>query len=325
MGAQNKMARPPKTFAEFIGQRRVVEYLARLIKGSKAQRIPCPSILLIGPSGCGKTVLAKALATEYGAQLHSVFAGNDVQAIDLCLLLRDVNHGDMVFVDEAHALQRDAQQIFLLALDESGIPRIVDRQLDRHARTSIAPFTLILATNEPGCVKPALRGRLRSIEFAPYSPRELTAIAKKAADDDKLEVTPQAARILAAAAQGSPRKIHRRLQDLKLFWSHAKRFRQRHVEDLLRHEGIDHHGLTPNQRQYLKLLSATPGSALSLQSLATTLGCGPKYVQEEIEVFLVAKGYVQVASGAGRKLTAEGRQMVREAISQCQKVGGAAR
>jgi len=74
------MARSPKTFNEFIGQRRVVGHLTRLIAGAQELGRPCPSLLLTAPSGFGKTSLACAVAQEYGSTLQMILAGPESRA-----------------------------------------------------------------------------------------------------------------------------------------------------------------------------------------------------------------------------------------------------
>jgi Holliday junction DNA helicase RuvB len=310
------MARQPRTFNRFIGQRRVVSFVKRLIQGAKIRGAPCPSLLLIGRSGAGKTVLARAVAREYGSAFHRLFAGEDLRPIDICNTLAALKHGDILFLDEGHSLNRDAQQVLYLALDEQKAPAINNGRIDRSRITSIAAFTLIIATNQPGGVKPALRRRLTSVEFAPYSTRELVAVARTVAADDRVEITAQAARRLAEVAQGSPRRVHQRIDGLRHFWPEATRFTQQHVARFLTREGVDARGLTENQRLYLRALAASSRGTCSLRGLETRLGCDGRYVQEEIELHLVDRGWVEVTSGAGRRITQAGRAIVRELVAE---------
>ena len=82
-----EMARPPKRFHEFIGQRRVISHLSRLTDGSKARGKPAPSFLLVAGSGQGKRALAEAPAREYDDEnaegslptFHHLVAGNEIE------------------------------------------------------------------------------------------------------------------------------------------------------------------------------------------------------------------------------------------------------
>ena len=310
------MARPLKTFHEFVGQRRAVQHTTRLIDGAKKQGKPCPSLQVVAPPGFGKTSFADAVATEYGSDLHVLLAGDDTRAADVCTILSEVKHADVVFIDEAHSLRRDAQQVLYLALDQNKVPTLSEGRLDRSQFKSVASFTLILATNEPGSLKRALRSRLTPIEFDPYSMAELKVIVERVALKDGVEITPQAARRLAEVAQGSPRHICRRVEALRLFWPGLSKLGQDHVEDLLASEGVDHRGFWPHQRLYLFTLAASPGSICSLERLAIKLGCDPAHIRQDIEPFLIDQGLVEPSSGRGRMLTATGLAIVAEIAAE---------
>jgi Holliday junction DNA helicase RuvB len=304
------MPRPPKTFHEFIGQTRVIQYLVRLIAGAKALGSTCPSMLLIAPAGAGKTTLGRAIAAEYGSDLYPLLAGKDTRAVDLCDVLFQLKHGDVFFIDEAHSLHRDAQQILYDALQDNKVPALREGRLHRSHTLSIAQFTLILASNEPGMLKIGLIDRVHRFEFDPYSIRELKAIAEYAAGQEDIEMTPQAARRLAEVAQGTPRSLYRRLEALRLLYPSIRAFTIEHVRELLTHEGIDENGFTPHQRLYLLTLAATPQGRCSLGALAGKLGCDDAHIHRDIEPYLIEQGLVDPSSGRGRLLTAEGRRVV---------------
>lgn len=300
------MARPPKTFNEFVGQRRVIAYLTRLIRGARALGKPCPSLLLAAPSGAGKTTFAHAIAMEYGTTLHLLNAGEATRTAEVCAQLYELTYGDVYLVDEAHSLSPDAQQVLYGALDRARVPLLLEGRLDTSQLGSIAEFTLILATNEPGRITRGLRTRVTRIEFDRYTLSELKAIADRIAAVEGLELTAQAARRLAEVAQYIPRSIARRLDHLRLFWPHVTRFTQEHVEELLAFEGIDARGFSPHQRLYLRLLAASPRRVCSLERLSVKLGCDTATIRQEIEPYLIDEGLVDPHSGRGRTLTDAG-------------------
>jgi Holliday junction DNA helicase RuvB len=314
------MARKPPTFNDFVGQSRVIRYVGKLLRGAKELGEPCPSLLLIGRSGAGKTALAWAVAAEYGSRLHPVFAGEDLRPVDLRNTLAEARHGDFVFVDEAHALKRECQELLFLALDEFKIPALRGGRLDRGHTESVASLTLILATNEPGRLRPALRGRLEKVVFAGYSRPELVEIARRAAAKVGVEVTPQAARRLAEAAQGSPRRILQRLENLRKISPNTTRFARQHATRLLRLEGVDSNGRTPVQRQLLRALAASPNGTCPLRGLVTRLRCDASYIQDEVEVYLVDRGWIEI-SAKGRRLTAAGWAVVAAMAQEAARKG----
>jgi Holliday junction DNA helicase RuvB len=284
----------------------VITYLTRLIGGAKALGKPCPPLLLAAPSGAGKTTFARAIATAYGSTLHELHAGEATRTLDICGHLYDLAYGDIFFIDEAHSLNRDAQQVLYMALDRAKVPRLHKGRVDQSHLGSIAEFTLIMATNEPGGITRGLRTRLARIEFDRYTLPELKAIAERIAALEGLELTPQAARRLAEVAQHLPRSIVRRLEHLRFFWPQVQRFTQEHVAELLAHEGIDARGLSPHQRLYLRTLAASPRRLCSLERLSAKLGCDMATLRQEIEPYLIDQGLVDPLSGRGRTLTDAG-------------------
>ena len=300
------MGRPARRFHGFIGQRRVIGHLQRLIGGAKTCGDPCTSLLLVGAAGFGKTSIAKAVADEYGSDFRCLLASGDTKPAEICAVLREVRHGDVVLIDEPHALTRDAQQILYLALDEWRVPVEVKRGISRSKLESIAQFTLILATNEPGGVKRALRSRLTRIEFDPYTLAELKAIAEQVAREKDIDLSPQAARLLALVAQGSPRIIARRVQNLKHYWPDGRALSKDHVRTFLLSEGLDERGFTAHQQLYLRHLAAMPGGQCNVERLAIKLGCDAANVRQEIEPFLIEQGLVDPTSRQGRGITEDG-------------------
>lgn len=310
MCGEQGMGRPAKRFHEFIGQRRVVGHLQRLIGGAKQCGDPCTSLLLVGAAGFGKTSIAQAVAAEYGSTFRCVLASGDTKPAEICAVLRDVRHGDVVLIDEAHALSRDAQQILYVALDEWRVPVETKRGISRSENESIAQFTLILATNEPGGVKQALRSRLTRIEFDSYTPADLKAIGEHVAQQREISLTPQAANLLAQVAQGSPRVIARRVQNLKHYWPDGRSITKDHVRTFLTSEGVDERGFTPHQRLYLRHLIAQPDHECNVERLALKLGCDAANVRQEIEPYLIEQGFVDPTSRQGRGLTEAGVELI---------------
>lgn len=306
------MPRPPKTFNGFVGQTRITRFIKKLLSGARLRGDACPSMIFIGKTGHGKTSLAEATVTEYGSNLHLLFSGQDVSPYKICTVLQEVQHGDFVIIDEAHSLKLDSQHILHLAWDKGKIPVASENQIDRSDFIDISDFTMILCTNHPGKVNKALRSRLLSIEFDPYKERELKMIADRIAEEKGLAITGQAANLLAKVAQGSPRIIQRRMDILYTLCSDDHTINLSHVQELLEEEGIDQHGFSPYQRQYLNHLMENPKGVCSIERLAARIGCGKDYLRLDVEPYLIEKGYVDIFSARGRTITPEGITLVED-------------
>jgi len=305
------MARPIPDFEGFYEQDVAARHVRKLIEGALERGQPCPPLLLIGRYGSGKSTFAQAISRKSRVGFYPWPAGKDLSIVMLCEALKQLSDCDIIFLDEAHALPRPAQEILQLALDQWKIPQVKNGHVDRRNLVSIARFTPILATNEPGSLRPALRSRFERIEFRPYTVRALTAIARVIAPRFGFELTPQAARVLAEVAQASPRLVEMRIKDLGLYFPAVTKMTQDNVSVLLENQGIDKYGLWPAQRQYLQILAAKPQKACTLERLTLGIGMDATMVRQEYEPYLIEQEFIEI-SNRGRAITEKGKALATE-------------
>jgi Holliday junction resolvasome RuvABC ATP-dependent DNA helicase subunit len=256
----------------------------------------------------GKTRFVDAIAAEGGVDRHTMFASRSVKVADVVSAITDIKPFDLFFIDEAHSLAEDEQQVLFRAIDCREVPAVNGRRVDRSKFESVNPFGLILATNQPGRLVPALRRRTEELVFLPYTVPELAWVGRRLAEGLGVELSAQAARRLAESAHGIPARVRRRLETLRTYWPERLRFTQEHVERVLAREGIDEAGLTPHQRHYLLCLAESGEE--NLRRLALRLGVDPRYVADEVEADLIFAGYVAAGDGRRRALTPAGREFV---------------
>ena len=99
----------PRTLAEFVGQRQLVEHLG-IVLAARRGRQAVDHLLFAGPPGLGKTSLAGIVATEMGVGLRITSGPVLARAGDLAALLTDLQEGDVLFVDEIHRLHRRSKR-----------------------------------------------------------------------------------------------------------------------------------------------------------------------------------------------------------------------
>jgi Holliday junction DNA helicase RuvB len=265
----------------------------------------------------GKTALAEGISREYSrtrtaapSTFVRILAGPRITSL-LVEKLGAIGNTEFLFVDEIHALDREAQELLHLALDERRTLGTRDGGgLDRGRTRSISEFTLIGASTEPGKLTTALRSRLHQIILDPYDLVELKAIAVQAASALGVELTPQGARHLAERSQRTPRSVERLLHELCVTRAGDKTIDRSAVRSFLDDAGIDERGLNRFQQQYVRILAAADG-AVSLNVTRSRLGIDKHYIQSDIEPHLLQLGLIDVGP-TGRTLTETGRAVADE-------------
>lgn len=282
--------------------------------GAKSKGEPLPHLQLGGPSGVGKTHLAKSIAAEMQTDCIEHYASRQSKKWQISELLATVKKGDVVFIDEVHALPVDVQELLYPAIDLLQVPE-VDAEKHRiveNKSIKIPPFTLVVATDQPGMLRNALRQRLvLRYTVGCYSLMELRQIVFGYAANLGLLLKPQAATRLAEAARGIPRRarhmllsLHTVTQDLQL--EITKVMVDKHLASL----GVDHDNLNKDDRRYLTVLRQR-GGYMSLPNLALQLGMDVMAVQRDVEAYLIHREWVGIDS-RGRFLTPTGRTFVAE-------------
>jgi Holliday junction resolvasome RuvABC ATP-dependent DNA helicase subunit len=264
----------------------------------------------------GKTRLSEALAAEYRTTCHRVLGRAKPE--ELCRKLVAAEHGDFLFLDEAHSLPRDTQEALFEVMDRGRIKDYLGDQnrtarRDEEGRLVVPPVCVILASDQPGELLEALKRRMEHhIALTDYAVQELVEIGAAEASRLGLTVSPQAMRSLARAAQGQPRRINQYLKGLQRHFADAagRMLRRQDVRAYLHSAGLDHLGLDAHQQGYIEELRSR-GRA-SLGSLARQLGVDVPFVLSHIEPGLLRLRLVDIGS-QGRRLTREGRDWVRAA------------
>jgi len=308
------MPRPAPTFHDFIGHRKVVDLLRRQLAGAQARGRPFPPTLFTGASGLGKSLVAAALAAEYGTTMVSVTG--DISRTDLVDRLITLNTNDFVFIDEAHALESPVQEVLYEPIDHFRVLRIpgsvaasAPREGDE-ATIAIRPCTIVLATDQPGLLNNALDKRMALCVALNYYPiDELKEIVDRMATDMDLLLSAQAAKLIAKASAGIPRRAKYHLRNLQNHFPNSENdhISVPQVKEFLATFDIDERGLGPQERQYCAYLKEV-GSA-SLESLAIHLGVDPDFVRRQIEPLPMREGLVSIGS-RGRKLTPAGANWI---------------
>lgn len=298
----------PSSVTHLIGQASVKEQILVALDCAQQDNRKFDHALLVGPPGCGKTAAAQTICAEMGVDYLELLGQSIKGVADLNALLLQASDRAVVFIDEAHELDKSLQTALYLALDQ----RRVLLQGSRKGSTPVAiplnDFTLLLASTDEYQLLQPLRDRMRlTLRFQFYDPSDLEKIARMRAASLGWEVEPSVFQMASVRSRGTPRLVLRLLQAAhRVARAGASDVvTAAHLERACYLDGIDHLGLGPTEQQYVKILLEGP---TRLNMLASRLGLPTRTVAEVTEPFLIRSGLVVKDDQGKRQLSAEGRE-----------------
>jgi len=292
---QFNVALRPSRLDECIGMGELLEKLRISITAARQRDEPMEHVLLHGPPGLGKTTLAYVIATEMDATIKVTSGPALTRPSDLVGILTNLEHRDVLFIDEIHRLGPAVEEYIYPAMEDYKVDFVVDSGM--HSRTinlPLKPFTLIGATTRAGLLSPPLRTRFgitHHLEF--WSPADLLARATMSAKMLQMSYDPPALETLATRARGTPRianRLLRRCRDYAQVRCDG-RLTVDAVDAALKLEGIDSLGLDELDRRFLKtIIEVYKGGPVGIEAVAATLGEETDTLVDVVEPFLLQIG-----------------------------------
>src|SRR3989338_10204910 len=150
----------PAAWADYIGQKNIKDNLQILLRAAKERGQPPEHLLFYGPPGLGKTTLAHLIAKETGAQLK-ITSGPAIEKVgDLASILTNLSHGDMLFIDEVHRLNKLIEEVLYPAMEAGTLNIVIGKGPGaRVIQLDLPPFTLVAATTRLALLSAPLRSR----------------------------------------------------------------------------------------------------------------------------------------------------------------------
>jgi Holliday junction DNA helicase RuvB len=147
----------PKRLDEFVGQEALKERLSILIEAAATRGESVDHLLFSGPPGLGKTSLAAIVANEMGASFRSTSGPALDRPGDLAAVITNLEHGDVLFIDEIHRLPRQVEEVMYPAMEDGQLDIVVGKgPAARSIKIDLPAFTLVGAD---GCEAIARRSR----------------------------------------------------------------------------------------------------------------------------------------------------------------------
>ena len=297
----------PQRLADFIGQLQARSNLAVFIEAARTRKEPLDHVLFVGPPGLGKTTLAQIVARELGVNFRATSGPVIAKAGDLAALLTNLEHRDVLFIDEIHRLNPAVEEILYPAMEDFQLDLIIGQgPAARSVKIDLAKFTLIGATTRAGLLTNPLRDRFgipMRLNF--YSEVELEEIVTRGARVLGISMTAEGANEIARRARGTPRiagRLLRRVHDFALVRG-AKTIDRSAADRALHELEVDAAGLDGMDRRFLSTIAQNYGGGpVGIETIAAALSEPRDAIEEIIEPFLIQKGFLQ-RTPRGRLLT----------------------
>lgn len=290
----------PTNFEDYIGQSKTKQNLKVFIEAAKKRGECLDHTLFYGPPGLGKTTLAHIIANEMSANIKITAAPMIEKAGDLAAILTNLDEGDVLFIDEIHRLSSAIEEILYPAMEDFRLDIIIGSgPAAQTIKIDVPKFTLIGATTRAGMISAPLRDRFGiSFRLQFYSDEELALIIQKAGIKLDKEIAADASLEVAKRSRGTPRialRLLKRIRDFADVYNESTISKQRAIF-ALNELGVNDLGFDEMDIGYLDILFDAKGRPLGLSTIAAALSEDEGTIEDVIEPYLLANGYIERTS-----------------------------
>ena len=288
----------PQLLDDYIGQQKAKENMKVFIEAAKQRGDSLDHVLLYGPPGLGKTTLAGIIANEMGVNIKVTSGPAIEKPGEMAAILKNLQEGDVLFVDEIHRLNRQVEEVLYPAMEDFAIDIMIGKGASaRSIRLDLPHFTLVGATTRAGMLTAPLRDRfgvVNRLEF--YTEKELQTIIIRSAGVLDVEIDEKGALEMARRSRGTPRLANRLLKRVRDFAQ--VKYEGVITEEVARQAldllDVDRLGLDHVDRNLLTtMIEKFQGGPVGLDTLAAAIGEDAGTVEDVYEPYLLKNGFLQ--------------------------------
>lgn len=297
----------PQTLDDFIGQSALKENLKIFIETTKQRGESLDHVLFYGPPGLGKTTLSMIISKELGVGFKQTSGPVLSKTGDLAAILTNLQHNDILFIDEIHRLNIAVEEILYSAMEDFHIDVIIGEGVSaRTVKINLPKFTLIGATTRLGLLTNPLRDRFGiplKLDF--YNQAELQQVVLRGAKLFNVAINDEGANELAKCSRGTPRIALRLLKRIRDYseYQKIKLVDLEFVKASLIKLGVDELGLDIFDHKYLRYIAENyNGGPVGIETIAAGLSEDRDTIEDTIEPYLMQIGFIN-RTPRGRMLT----------------------
>jgi holliday junction DNA helicase RuvB len=304
---QDDAALRPRSFAEYVGQKKVVDNLKVFVTAAARRGEAIDHILFSGPPGIGKTTLAHLVASELGVMLRTVGAPAIEHKGTLASYLTSLDQRGVLFIDEVHRLQPVVEEYLYPAMEDFRLEIPVgDGPNAEMLPLSLPRFSLVAATTRTGLLSAPFLSRFGIVlRLEYYTAGELTEIVCRSAERLSIPLEAAGAEEIGRRARGTPRianHLLRRVRDFAEVEADGRVTRELAASALER-LGVDELGLDELDRSTLRcILQKFDGGPVGVESMAAALSEERDTLEDVVEPYLIQEGFL-LRTPRGRMVT----------------------